>query len=186
MTDQQLINLLIARDERVTQQFFFKDCRPLFMSIIHHIFHDKAEYDELINELYLHLMEDDARRLRQFERRSSIYQWLKTTAIRFFLEKRDEMIENDSQEHLLQQVATTQIVEVEQRFSSKLDVENLLAYLPNRRYAYVIQRLVIEDAKPQEIANELGVTVDNLYNIKKRAIAAITTIALKKTEAHER
>lgn len=186
MTDQQLINLLIARNERVTQQFFFKDCRPLFMSIIHHIFHDKAEYDELINELYLHLMEDDARRLRQFEGRSSIYQWLKTTAIRFFLEKRDEMIENDSQEHLLQQVATTHIVEVEQHFSSKLDVENLLAHLPNRRYAYVIQRLVIEDAKPQEVANELGVTVDNLYNIKKRAIAAITTIALKKVEAHER
>lgn len=186
MNDQQIIEHLIAHDERITQQFFFKDCRPLFKSIIHAIFHDRLEYDELVNELYLYLMQNDAYKLRQFEGRSSIYQWLKTTAIRFFLEKRDEMIENDSQEHLLQQVATTHIVEVEQRFSSKLDVENLLAHLPNRRYAYVIQRLVIEDAKPQEVANELGVTVDNLYNIKKRAIAAITTIALKKVEAHER
>ena len=84
MPIHQLINDLIARDERVTQQFFFKDCRPLFMSIIHYIFQDKVEYDELINELYLHLMENDARRLRQFEGRSSIFQWLKTTAIRFF------------------------------------------------------------------------------------------------------
>lgn len=181
MTDQQIIEHLIAHDEWVTQQFFFKDCCPLFKSIIHAIFHDRLEYDELVNELYLYLMQNDAYKLRQFEGRSSIYQWLKTTAIRFFLEKRDEMIENDSQEHLLQQVATTHVVEVEQRFSSRLDVENLLAHLPNRRYAYVIQRLVIEDAKPQEVANELGITVDNLYNIKKRAIAAITTIALKKS-----
>lgn len=181
MTDQQIIEHLIAHDEWVTQQFFFKDCRPLFKSIIHAIFYDRLEYDELVNELYLYLMQNDAYKLRQFEGRSSIYQWLKTTAIRFFLEKRDEMIENDSQEHLLQQVATTHVVEVEQRLSSRLDVENLLAHLPNRRYAYVIQRLVIEDAKPQEVANELGITVDNLYNIKKRAIAAITTIALKKS-----
>lgn len=186
MTDQQIIEHLIAHDEWVTQQFFFKDCRPLFKSIIHAIFYDRLEYDELVNELYLYLMQNDAYKLRQFEGRSSIYQWLKTTAIRFFLEKRDEMIENDSQEHLLQQVATTHVVEVEQRFSSRLDVENLLAHLPNRRYAYVIQRLVIEDAKPQEVANELGITVDNLYNIKKRAIAAITTIALKKVESYEK
>ena len=113
MTDQQIIEHLIAHDEWVTQQFFFKDCRPLFKSIIHAIFYDRLEYDELVNELYLYLMQNDAYKLRQFEGRSSIYQWLKTTAIRFFLEKRDEMIENDSQEHLLQQVATTHVVEVE-------------------------------------------------------------------------
>lgn len=186
MTDQQIIEKLIAHDEQVTQQFFFKDCRPLLKSIIHTIFNNKLEYDELVSELYLYLMQNGAYKLRQFEGRSSIYQWLKTTAIRFFLEKRDEMIENGSQEHLLQQVATTHIVEVEQRFSAKLDVESLLAHLPNRRYAYVVQRLVVEDAKPQDVAKEVGVTVDNLYNIKKRAIAAITTIALKKVESHEK
>ena len=98
MTDIQLIEHLIARDERVTKQFFFEDCRPLFMSIVHTIFHEKADFDELISELYLHLMEDDARRLRQFQGRSSIYQWIKTVAIRFFLEKRDQMIEKESEE----------------------------------------------------------------------------------------
>ena len=184
MPIHQLINDLIARDERVTQQFFFKDCRPLFMSIIHYIFQDKAEYDELINELYLYLMEDDARRLRQFEGRSSIYQWLKTTAIRFFLEKRDEMIEKDSEQHLLEQVAATKTIETEPHQTAQIDVTSLLERMPNKRYAYVIKRLVLEDATPTIVAQELDITVDNLYNIKKRAIAVLTAMVLQEQKVY--
>lgn len=186
MPTPPLIDLLIARDEQATQQFFFQDCRPLFMSIAHTIFEEKVNYDELISELYLHLMEDDARRLRQFQGRSSIYQWIKTVAIRFFLEKRDEMIENDSEEHLLEQAATINTIETEPRWSAKMDVENLFALMPNKRYVYVIRRLVLEEASPQTVADELGVTNDNLYNIKKRAIAALTAAALNETKAYEK
>lgn len=37
MTDQQIIEALIARDENVTCDFFYRKCRPLFMSIIRHV-----------------------------------------------------------------------------------------------------------------------------------------------------
>lgn len=186
MPTPPLIDRLIVRDEQATQQFFFQDCRSLFMSIIHTIFEEKADYNELISEFYLHLMEDDARRLRQFQGRSSIYQWIKTVAIRFFLEKRDEMIEKDSKEHLLEQVAISETIEAEPRWSAKMDVEHLLALIPNQRYVYVIRQLVLEEISPQKVADELGITIDNLYNIKKRAIAALTAIALNETKAYER
>ena len=81
MTDQQIIEALIARDERVTQQFFFGNCRPLFLSIIRYVFSYEVDYDEFVNEFYLHLMENDAYRLRQFQGRSIIYQWMKVIAI---------------------------------------------------------------------------------------------------------
>lgn len=184
MTDQQLIDKLTAHDKQVTQQFFYKDCRPLFTSIICNIFHNKIEYDELVNELYLHLMEDDARRLRQFEGRSSIYQWLKVTAIRFFLEKREEMIEKDSEEHLLEQAATTKTIETEPHQIAQIDIASLLVRIPNKRYAYVIKRLVLEDATPAIVAQELDVTVDNLYNIKKRAIAVLTAMVLQEQKVY--
>ena len=184
MTDIQLIEHLIARDERVTKQFFFEDCRPLFMSIVHTIFHEKADFDELISELYLHLMEDDARRLRQFQGRSSIYQWIKTVAIRFFLEKREEMIEKDSEEHLLEQAATTKTIETEPHQIAQIDIASLLVRIPNKRYAYVIKRLVLEDATPAIVAQELDVTVDNLYNIKKRAIALLTAMVLQEQKVY--
>ena len=50
MTDQQIIEALIARDERVTQQFFFRNCRPLFLSIIRYIFSYDVDYDEFVND----------------------------------------------------------------------------------------------------------------------------------------
>ena len=186
MTDIQIIERLIARDEQVTQQFFFEDCRLLLMSIVHNVFHDQVDYDDMISELYLYLMEDDARRLRQFEGRSSIYQWIKTVAIRYFLEKRDEMIEKDSEEHLLEQVADAEVVEVEPRWSAKMDMESLFALMPNQRYVHVIRRLVLDDAEPQTVADEMGITIDNLYNLKKRAIAALTAIALHERKRYER
>jgi len=34
MTDRDIIEALISRDEKETQRFFFKECRPLFVSII--------------------------------------------------------------------------------------------------------------------------------------------------------
>ena len=63
--------------------------------------------------------------------------------------------------------------------TARIDVERLFALMPNKRYVYVIQRLVLDDAEPSAVAEELGTNVDNLYNIKKRAIAALTEIALK-------
>ena len=56
----------------------------------------------------------------------------------------------------------------------------LLDKMPNSRYAMVLKRLIIEDADPQEVADEMDIKIDNLYNIKKRAIAALMRLALEK------
>ncbi len=61
MTDQEIVKGLIWRDSRVTAQFFFKDCRPLMLSVIHRVFDkQKVDYDEVISELYIYLMSNDA------------------------------------------------------------------------------------------------------------------------------
>lgn len=186
MTSLQIKEYLIAHDEQITRQFFFEDCRPLFLSIMRHVFDEKVDYNEMVNELYLYLMEDNARRLCQFEGRSSIYQWIKVIAIRFFIEKRDKMIEKDSEEHLIEQAAPNELIDAEPNWSAKMDVERLLALMPNKRYVYVIRRLLLEDCPPEEVARELDVTIDNLYNIKKRAVAALTAIALYERKAYEK
>lgn len=67
MTDKQITDALIARDERVTRQFFFGNCRPLFMSIIRNVFSYEVDYDEFVNEFYLYLMEFQLRRNNEEE-----------------------------------------------------------------------------------------------------------------------
>ena len=69
--------------------------------------------------------------------------------------------------------------------TASIDLERLMALMPNRRQAYVIKRTILDEAEPKLVARELDTNVDNLYNIKKRAIAALTEIAQKETEKYE-
>lgn len=179
MTDQEIVDALIERDGEVTQEFFFIKCRPLFTSIIRSVFSYKVDYDEFVSEFYIYLMEDDARRLRKFEGRSTIFSWLKIVAIRYFIAKRDQLIEKESEEPLIDRGMRKMAFDDEGANDAKMDVSKVLGMMANRRYVYVIRRLVLEDCEPQELADEMDITVDNLYNIKKRAIAEFTKIALK-------
>ena len=129
-------------------------------------------------------MENDAYRLRQFQGRSSIFQWMKVVAIRYFIAKRDRLIENESQEALSSSAMQKILVDRAENISAKIDVENLLSLMPNRRYVYVIRRLILQEVEPKTVAEELRISVDNLYNIKKRAIAALAEIALKEVSKH--
>ena len=183
MTDREIVEALIARDEQVTQQFFFRDCRPLFLSIIHNLFSYEVDYDEFVSEFYLYLMERDAYRLRLFEGRSSIYQWLKITAIRYFIAKRNRMVSMESNQRDTQREVDGCEDRTEQ---TKMDMEQLFAEMPNRRYVYVIRRLCLHDADPRDVAAELNISVDNLYNIKKRAMASLSAVALKEVKRYEK
>jgi len=176
MTDQEIIKALIEHDEHVTKDFFFVKCRPLFCSIMDIVFDYKVEYDEMVNELYLYLMEDDAIKLRNFEYRSSVYQWLKILAIRYFIKKRARMIDNESNEPPYDK--QEQIAASASDAAVGYDLERLFEAMPTKRYVKVIRRLILEDCEPEELAREMKITTANLYNIKRRAMAQLTRIAL--------
>lgn len=181
MTDIEIVNALIERDEMVTREFFFQRCKPLFYNIITMIFPCEVDYDEFVNELYIHLMENDAARLKSFQNKSSIYQWLKILAIRFFIRKRGKLIENTSKEsqYIMKEEGEESSVE------AKGDVERLLEAMPNQRYAEVIRRLILDDCDPDSLAEEMNIKTTNLYNIKRRAILQLTEIALKDIRQYE-
>jgi hypothetical protein len=96
------------------------------------------------------------------------------------------MIDMQSDETLLDSAKQNKAIDTEGSTQAKIDIERLLSQMSNRRYVYVIRRLVLHDADPNVVAKELMVNVDNLYNIKKRAIAALTEVALKDIEKYER
>ncbi len=176
MTDQEIINGLIVRDNRVTEEFFFVKCRPLFCKIISLVFSYEVDYDEFVNELYIYLMENDAQKLRNFEYRSSVYMWLKILTIRFFIKKRGHMIDvaPDTSPYNGQEPTN----DYENDETAKGDLERLFKKMPTPRYAYVIRKLLIEDLEPERLAMEMNITTANLYNIKLRAMAQLTRVAL--------
>lgn len=179
MTDQEIIQGLIDRDGIITAQFFYVKCRPLLTAIMRLVYNYPVEYDEMVSELYGYLMEDDCAKLRQFQYRSTIYQWIKVVATRYFIHKRDTLIENASKEPLYERHGDDVEVDTAQVVAREIDVARMLAMMDNRRYADVIRHLILQDEEPERYAESIGVTVDNLYNIKRRAIAAISRIAIK-------
>lgn len=185
MTDREIVSFLIAREPKVTAQFFFKDCRPLLLSVIRRVFGTQiVDYDEVISEIYVLLMENDAKKLRSFKFESTLYQWLKTIAIRhcLLLKNKATVIDNESQEPLINSGREFSSTESSQ---ARIDMETLLRQMKNQRYALVIRLLMIDDRTPEEVARQLCVTVDNLYNIKRRAIQALAEVALKDKKHYE-
>ena len=70
--------------------------------------------------------------------------------------------------------------------ASILDVQRLLDAMPNKRYVYVIQKLIIDEYAPEELASEMHITTDNLYNIKRRAMMQLMQVALNDIRAYDK
>lgn len=178
MTDQEIIQGLIDRDEKITRDFFFRRCQPLIFALISKFYPQGADYDELVSELYLHLMENDERRLRQWEGRSSIYQWLKMVARNFFLDKinRERVIETDTDKRLLIK-ANDYATADNSANEAVMDVAAILDLIENDNYRLVLQKHVIEGMSFDDLEKVTGIKKANLYNIKKRALNAMEKIA---------
>lgn len=177
MTDQEIIKGLIERNERITREFFFRRCQPLFFALIAKFYPSGADYDELVNELYLHLMEDNARRLRKYEGRASIYQWLKRVAGNYFLDKvsRERVVDNATDNRLLEEAKKIPTDDSTQE--TEMDVAAILDQIKNENYRLVLQKHVMEGLSFDELEKITGIKKANLYNIKRRALNALEKIA---------
>lgn len=189
MTDKEIIEGLVNRDNRITG-YFLEKYRPLFFNAIQVIFDYPVDKDECINELYFYLMKEDAAKLKAFEYRSTLGCWLKKVVIRFFRDLRDtrRVIDDNSKEPLYEKKGNNQDDEVIDTLAAdeaKADLEHLFALMKNERYVMVIRALVLEDREPEQIARFMGITVANLYNIKKRALASLAKVAINERRKYE-
>lgn len=184
MTDQEIIQGLIARDEKITQYFFFNKCQPLFYSVIKNIFDYRADYNELVNELYAHLMSDDARRLRMFEGKSNIYSWLKSVARNFFIDKKnhDRLIEKEHDDSLLKEADKLEDESTyrpdRKQEEEDMRVNAILDQIENDNYRLILRKHVIEGMSFDELEKTTGIKKANLYNIKMRALKKLEQIML--------
>ena len=100
-----------------------------------------------------------------------------------WLKQKARVIDNESQEPPINKGGEHLSIE---SLQAQIDLECLLQQMRNQRYALVVRLLMIDDLPPEEVAQRLSVTVDNLYNIKRRAMAALTEVALKGKKHDER
>ena len=157
----------------------------MFHNIIHNVFRDKADYDELVNDLYLYLMDKDGRKLRSFgqddtedndqDNAYALIKWLRTTAWRFFADKaeREQSIE-ERRKFVIDEDGEEMDVDVEDKSYKDpgidIDAEIFFDMIKLERDREILKKYFVEGLEPDVISEKLGISRENLYNIKMRAI----------------
>ena len=181
-TDRQLVELLLANDEAAVEYVFFQRCDGMFSQVISSIFHDSVRKEELITEFYLHLQEDDWRRLRQFAFRSKLETWLTVVAIRYFKEKTAERTNYVKLDSLLKE-DVQQAADHEDPLDaiSKLELYEAIERHPKPRERYALLGW-LSGEKAETIAKELDCSVMAVYNLVKKAKTSVK----QRMKGHER
>ena len=90
----------------------------------------------------------------------------------FFTKVKEEPIDNSKAKNL--QGGSNS----EKRLEAKFDVQKYLSSMPNERYRRVLTALFLECRTPQELAEEFGIEVSNVYNLKTRSIEQIRDVMI--------
>ena len=182
--DRQIVDGILSNDKQLIGYFFNKKCSKLFSYIILNVFDGHVDQRELVSELFLHLAKDDWYKVRQFEFRSKLMTWVTVVAVRFFQKRREELIDKcstEAQNYKHQGVWHTPSLSTEQ----KMDIRSALQKMPNERYRKIIEVLDLQEVRPELLAEEMNITVDNLYNIHRRARVQLRLIMGRKEDYYD-
>lgn len=180
LDDEQIVNGILNNNRLLIEYFFQKKCSGLFSYVLLNVFDGNIDKRELVSELYLFMAQNDWQVFRKFQYRSSLMTYVSVVAVRYFQKKRIALIDsisteelNDKMKHIYNSGTT-----IEQR----MDINSALQKMPNARYRQVIEVLDLQDVQPEKLAREMNVSVDNLYNIHRRALIQLRLIMGRKEE----
>ena len=172
-TDRQFVADLLANDGKALECLLYDRYRSLLrfnaMKAAPNV-----PVDDLVQELYLYLSTDNWARLKKYDPELPFDRWFSVVSYRFFKDFSNKMIDSrrqipitniDDQEVLAG--GTTQMSQI------MMDIQKGFNELEPPRDREILTALILHDEEPQEVADRFNVTVDNLYNIKRRALAKL-------------
>lgn len=195
MDDHDIVEALLSRNNKVTQQYLYVKCYPLFKAVYDNYFTDCQSCIEFINEIYILLLKPNADtgccKLHSFRYGSTLTTWLKTVAVYYCYERYRrkkkipfEGVESEKESRRgdrFDQAAASMYEEVP--LMSADDVEVILNLMPNKRYSQLMRLRYVYGMSNEETAATLQMGMDNYYNKHLRAKKQFNEI-LKKEELY--
>lgn len=186
LTDQEIVVALLNRNSKITRQYFYIHCYPLFKSIYDNYYTDCDSCLEFINEIYILILTPNLQtgkcKLQNFRYESSLTTWLKSVCLffcyeRFEKKKRripnsESKTENHRSSYPENDNATfvsSEIINFDFSQLNRNDIEQLLNSMPNKRYRDLIRLRYLEDYTNEETAHALNLKMSNYYNMHLRA-----------------
>lgn len=173
--DAQMVAELLAGNEGAIQYVFYDHFKPLLkMNAAKACGSKMVAYDDLVQELYLYLSDNHWDKLRKYNPERPFVNWFSVVSYRFFKDFSRSMIDstfqipisnmNDHQRDLTSSGVIGTIM---------MDIKLALKRLRPPRDRQILEALLLQDEEPEKVAERHHVTVDNLYNIKRRALAKL-------------
>lgn len=192
--DIAIAQSILKRNGKVTREYLYGKCYPMFKFIYNNYFTDSSDVYEFINEIYILILtpskETGRCQLENFRGESSLATWLKTACLfycyhRYERKKRIPTVDipssnndkdDDSGDRLLHNSYSTTM-----NLSSidRSDLEIIIGTMANERYRNIIRLRYLERKSNEETAEALGMTMTNYYNKHKLAKEQFVS-ALKK------
>lgn len=187
LEDMRIANSLIRRDEKVTRQYFYRQCYPLFKSIYDNYYTDCIDCKEFIDEMYIVVLAPSKTtgkcQMENFRGESTLTSWLKTACLYYCYKKYELKSRMPLYEPLIvhsHQEKDDDGGRDEEKFGSiEMDFNHLnredalviLKRMPNKRYSEIIRLRYLELLTNEETAKALDMTMENYYNKHKLAKA---------------
>lgn len=175
--DARLVADLMAGNEAALRYLLYEHFVPLLKRNAQKAAGRKGvDYDDLVQELYLYLSADGWDKLRQYNPVQPFVKWFSVVSYRFFKDFSRSMIDSS------QKVPISIVEDQSERTSNfgrtmagtvLMDIRTALAKLSPPRDRDILQALLLDDEAPEEVAQRHNITVDNLYNVKRRAMAKL-------------
>lgn len=184
--------------EKVTRDFFFRQCFSNFKYVYEHYYTDCDSVIEFINEIYKLVMSPGVKSgqpaLSTYRGESKLETWLQNVSVMYcnrcykkkqqmpiyepIISSNDENETDSGRDEALYGTNTLDTANIDVD-----DVERILALMPNKRYREIIRLFYLNGETNESAAAILGMTKANFYNKKILAEAQYLRV-FKKEERH--
>lgn len=157
-------------------RLFYKELKPLLCTIQYSLFKGTIDYNELVNDLYIHLSRENWAALDSYrgDNQARLSSWISRVAWHYFMNsyRRLSRVLPD-EDGVLESMKPYAVVSDD---DIRMDVEEVLKLMPNRRYVEVLKLNLYYGYPAEDIAVLMNTTVSNVYNIKHRAVMQFISI----------
>lgn len=178
--DGRLIKAVLSGDQDAIVYMFYTKFSATFQYHIYKLFDYKVDIQDLVDEFFLFLYEDNWKRLRSYDPSlSALSTWISTVSYRFFRDYKRSKIDLNGAITISDKWETFRGDWVQSIDAGiMIDIETAIDAIKSDRDREIAKQLFIEDREYEAIAEEFGMTCDYVYTVKNRIIKQLKT-ALK-------
>ena len=178
LSDSELVARLLANDEKAVLYFFYEKFYSTFEYHVFRIFPYEVDVQELVHEFFIHLCENDWRRLRSYNPdKAQLNTWVSVVSYRFFLNYKKSKIDSNGLVNIYEQW-DEKIMNYRQECHNqiRMDVAKAIENLKNVTERDVAKEMLLDGVDIKEVAAFHQISVDYAYTVKSRAMAHLRTM----------